>query len=255
MHSYLLTLAYDGSEYAGWQRQDGFETIQSCLERAFGVIVGTTVPVHGSGRTDAGVHALRQTAHVRIERAYDCHKLLCALNGNLPKDIVVRSVRPVSSEFHARFTARGKRYLYRAWVSRIRPVHARGSYHWVKRPLDLVRMQQAARSFLGEHDFAAFASNPGYERIHGTVRRIDHLHVIRRAQGFDIFAQGNGFLYNMVRTIAGTLIEVGLGKIDPDEIRHIITSRNRSLAGPNAPARGLYLMRVLYPPESLRAPS
>ncbi|MHC5065170.1 MAG: tRNA pseudouridine(38-40) synthase TruA [Planctomycetota bacterium] len=252
MHSYLLTLAYDGCEYAGWQRQDGFETIQSCVERAFGVLLGSTVPVHGAGRTDAGVHALRQTAHVRIEREFDCHELLCALNGNLPKDIAVRAVQPVSSEFHARFSAIGKRYLYRSRVSRIRPVHATGFYHWVRRPLDLAKMQHAAKNFVGEHDFAAFASNPGYERSHGTVRRIHHMHVIRRAWGFDLFAQGNGFLYNMVRTIAGTLIEVGLGKINPDEIRHILASRDRSQAGPNAPAQGLYLMRVLYPADSLR---
>lgn len=254
MHSYLLTLAYDGRRYAGWQRQAGFDTIQERLERAFELLEGSPVPVHGSGRTDAGVHALRQCAHVRIERRIDPGKLLRALNGNIPHDISVLDVRPVGGDFHARFSAIGKRYLYRCWVSRIRPVHARGFYHWVKRPVDLERMRQAAAVLVGEHDFAGFCSYPGYERSRGTVRRIHHLHLIKRANGFDLFTQGSGFLYNMVRTISGTLIDVGLGKIDPGEMPSILASKDRSRAGQNAPPTGLYLQRVIYEPDSLRSP-
>lgn len=254
MHSYLLTLAYDGRNYAGWQRQAGFDTIQERLERAFELLLGSPVPVHGSGRTDAGVHAMRQCAHVRIERRFEPEALLRALNGNIPGDISVLDVRPVSSDFHARFSATGKRYLYRCWVSKIRPVHARGFYHWLKQPVDLGMMRQAAATLVGEHDFAAFASNPGYQRSKGTVRRIHHLHLIRRPNGFDLFAQGSGFLYNMVRTITGTLIDVGLGKISPDEMQSILTSKDRSRAGQNAPPGGLYLLRVLYPGDSMKSP-
>jgi tRNA pseudouridine38-40 synthase len=250
LHSYLLTIAYDGREYAGWQRQAGFDTIQERLEKAFECLTGSPVNVHGAGRTDAGVHALRQCAHVRIDRSIEPDKLLCALNGNIPHDISVREVRSVAGDFHARFSAIGKRYLYRCLVSRIRPVHARGFYHWGKRPLDLDKMRLAAGVLVGEHDFVGFSSKPGYERSRGTVRRIHHLHVVKRGNGFDLFAQGSGFLYNMVRTIAGTLIDVGLGKIDPDEMRSILASKDRSRAGQNAPPYGLYLQRVIYPSDT-----
>ncbi|MBI5851569.1 MAG: tRNA pseudouridine(38-40) synthase TruA [Planctomycetes bacterium] len=247
MHGYLLTIAYDGRAFAGWQRQEGFDTVQERLEEALLAILGEPVTVHGAGRTDAGVHALRQAAHVRIERDFEPSKLLRALNGNLPPDVRVVAVTRVPPEFHARFSAIGKRYVYRVVVASIAPVFDRGRRHWVRRPCDVTRMRTAARALVGEHDFAAFATNPGYERKRGTVRRIDHLHVLRRGGGFDIAVQGNGFLYNMVRAIAGTLIEVGVGKREPAEVAAILASHDRRRAGQNAPAEGLYLQRVLYP--------
>ncbi len=252
MHGYLLTIAYDGSAFAGWQRQEGFGTVQQALEDAMLAILGEPVVVHGAGRTDAGVHALRQTAHIRIARDFVPDRLLAALNGNLPPPVRVVAVRRIPLQFHARFSAVGKRYVYRTVVSRIAPVFERGRRHWVRRSCDVDRMRHAARHLLGEHDFAAFATNPGYERKRGTVRRIDHLHVVRRGVGFDIAVQGNGFLYNMVRAIAGTLIEVGVGKREPDEVAAILASRDRRRAGENAPPEGLYLLRVLYPRHAFR---
>ena len=247
MQSYLLTVAYDGTAYAGWQRQAGFDTVQQRLEEAFEVLVGEPVVVHGAGRTDAGVHALRQCAHVRLPRPRPAEVLVRALNGNLPRDIAVRSVVEVPPSFHARFSASGKRYAYRMVISSVRPVFGDGYSHWVKRGLDIEAMRRAASHLVGEHDFASFASNPGHVRKRGTVRRIDHLRVVRRPHGVDVVVQGNGFLYNMVRAISGTLREVGQGKCPPSRVSEILTARDRRMAGVTMEPGGLYLVRVLYP--------
>ncbi|MEM7198789.1 MAG: tRNA pseudouridine(38-40) synthase TruA [Planctomycetota bacterium] len=251
MRSYLLTIAYDGTGYAGWQRQDGFDTVQERLECAAAVLAGEAVVVHGAGRTDAGVHALRQAAHVRLQWRRTTAELLRALNGNLPRDIVVLAVRPVPAAFHARFSARGKRYLYRFAMSSVRPVLARGYYHWVRGGLDLPAMRAAAAQLVGRHDFASFASNPGYERSRGTVRRIQHLHLVRRPHGIDLVVQGDGFLYNMVRTIAGTLRDVGLGRKTPAGVGEILRACDRRRAGATLEPGALYMVRVLYRPEDL----
>ena len=221
MRTYLLTLGYNGTRYAGWQRQDGFETVQECMEKAVGVLIGETVTVHGAGRTDAGDHALS-------------------------------GAREVQADFHARFSATGKRYAYRFLTSPIRPLFGTGLYHWVKRPLDIDAMRRGAGFLRGEHDFASFASNPGYDRTRGTVRRLDHVHIIHRPHGADLVVQGNGFLYNMVRAIAGTLQQVGLGKHPPEHVRDVLAAKDRSMAGMTAPPSGLYLVRVLYRREVLR---
>jgi tRNA pseudouridine38-40 synthase len=247
LHTYLLEVAYDGRDFRGWQRQEGFDSVQERLEEACLHIFGEPVIVHGAGRTDAGVHALAQAAHVRIERSMRPTSLLRALNGNLPPAVRVVSVREAPADFHARFSAIGKRYVYRCLLGSIAPVFDRGRKHWIRRACALEPMRAAARHLIGEHDFAAFATNPGYERKFGTVRTVRHLHLVRRPRGFDIAIQGNGFLYNMVRAIAGTLIEVGVGKRPPEEVAAILASRDRRRAGENAPAEGLYLLRVLYP--------
>jgi len=253
MPSYLLTIAYDGTPFHGWQRQDGFDTVQERLESAFATILGESTAVHGAGRTDAGVHALRQCAHVQIPKAFACNVLQRALNGNLPDAIVVRAVREVPARFHARFDAIGKRYAYRFWCSPQRPVLGLERFCWVKRPLHLDPMRRAARALLGTHDFASFATNPGYVRKRGTVRTISALRLVRRPHGIDLVIQGNGFLYNMVRTIAGTLLAVGLGKLPEAAVAEILAARDRKQAGTNCEAHGLYLVRVLYPDSALRA--
>lgn len=253
MQTYLLTLRYDGTRYAGWQRQAGFTTVQEKIEDALARIFGGHVGIHGAGRTDAGVHALGQAAHVRLPRSFPAVDLPRAINGNLPRDIAVVSVRPVPATFHARFSARGKRYVYRFHVAAIRPVHGTDLFHWVRRPLDVLAMRAAARHLVGEHDFAAFASNPGYQRTRGTVRRVSQVRVVRRPHGIDLAVQGDGFLYNMVRAIAGTLQDVGVGKLRPEQVREILQSRDRSRAGMTAPPGGLFLVRVLYPASALGA--
>lgn len=243
-----MTIAYDGTRYAGWQRQTGEDTVQERLEAAMRTIFGAHVAVEGAGRTDAGVHALAQAAHAVLPREFELRDLAMAMNGNLPPDISVRAVRIAPRGFHARFCATGKRYVYRCVVDRIRPAVGAGYFHWVRRPaLDLQAMRRAARHLVGTHDFASFATNPGYLRKHGTVRTIHHLHLVERPWGFDLVVQGSGFLYNMVRAITGTLLMVGYGGLQVDEVAQIRDQRDRRVAGPNAPAQGLYLLRVLYP--------
>ncbi len=247
MSTCLLKIAYDGTHYSGWQRQLGEATVQQRLEEALVTIFGTRVVVEGAGRTDAGVHAFGQCAHVVLPRPFPVAQLVPALNGNLPDDIAVRSARAAPDGFHARFCAIGKRYAYRCVTSRIRPAVGRGYYHWVKRPLDLDAMREGAKFLVGKHDFAAFATNPGYERKRGTVRTIQSLRIARRTWGFDLVVQGDGFLYNMVRAISGTMIDVGTGRLSPQNVGEILASCDRREAGPTAPACGLYLLRVLYP--------
>lgn len=251
MQSFLLTLAYDGASFAGWQRQDGFDTVQQRLEEAFEVLAGEPVTVHGAGRTDAGVHALGQCAHVRLPAEKAHLDLVPALNGNLPRDIAVHSAVRVPASFHARFSARAKRYLYRFVDARVRPVIARGHYHWLRRPVDIGAMREAARHLIGRHDFASFANNPGYPLRRGTVRTVHHLHLMRRPFGLDLVIQGDGFLYNMVRAIAGTLRDVGWGKCSPAAVSEILQARDRSRAGVTLEPGGLYLARVLYPAGAL----
>lgn len=250
----FLTVAYDGAGLFGWQRQAGVATVQEHLEAALGAIFGQGVRVEGAGRTDAGVHAFGQVAHADLPRPFPTATLLRALNGNLPDQIVVRAVREVGSATHARFSALGKRYGYRFLVGPERPVLARGYYHWVRRPLDVDAMRAGARALVGEHDFASFATNPGYPRKNGTVRRIDRVHLIRRPRGVDLVVQGNGFLYNMVRTIAGTLRDIGCGKHPPTHLDAVLRARDRRSASATLEPGGLYLLRVIYPRDGIEQP-
>lgn len=246
MPTYLLTIAYDGTHYRGWQRQAGFPTVQEQLEGAFAAISCPGVHVEGSGRTDAGVHAVGQCAHAVIERDFPPERLQLALNANLPEDIAVQRVRRAPEGFHARFHACGKRYVYRCHVSPVRPAIGRSYYHWVRRPVDLAAMRRAAQCLVGKHDFASFATNPGHPRKRGTVRTLHHVHLISRPYGFDFAVQGDGFLYNMVRTIVGSLLEVGFGNRPPGWLAEVLAQRARRAAAATAPASGLYLLAVLY---------
>jgi len=250
MRNLRLLIAYDGTNLAGWQRQANGETVQEELERAFAVLTGEKLTVHGSGRTDAGVHALCQNAHVHLAHPQPpTDRMHLALNSLLPPDIRVLRAMDMPAEFHARFSARGKRYLYRIrWSEVPSPIERRFSY-WVPRVLDLDRMREAARHFVGEHDFVAMASNPGHAYVRPTVRRIQSIHLLRRKEGADLVVQGSGFLYNQVRTMAGSLVEVGRGRQSPGWISEVLDSRDRSQAGPTLPPQGLFLLRVLYPEE------
>lgn len=246
MPTYLLTIAYDGSRFHGWQRQAGVRTVQEELERACAAIDLPDTHVEGAGRTDTGVHAFGQCAHVRIPRTFPPGKLQLALNANLPEDVAVQRARVAPDDFHARFFAGGKRYLYRVVCSPVKPAVGRPYFHWSRRAVDLDAMRRAARCLVGRHDFASFATNPGYARSRGTVRTLHHVHLFRRRSGFDFAVQGSGFLYNMVRNLVGTLLEVGYGNRDPEWVGEVLRGRDRRLAGATAPARGLYLLRVLY---------
>lgn len=244
--TYLLTIAYDGSRYSGWQWQDNAPSVQQQLLRAFAAIDCPGVKVEGASRTDAGVHAVGQCAHVVLDRPWREPSLLLALNANLPDDVAVQRVRAAPDGFHARFHARGKRYVYRCLVDRVRPAIGRQYYHWVRRPLDVGAMRTAAQCLVGQHDFAAFATNPGYPRPRGTVRTLHRVHVRGTPHGFDFAVQGSGFLYNMVRTLVGSLLEVGNGNRPEQWLAEVLASRDRRKAGPTLPPNGLYLLKVLY---------
>ncbi len=244
MRTVRVLIAYCGTPFFGWQRQDGFVSIQQRLEEALETLVGDAVVVHGAGRTDAGVHAFGQVAHFHVDTNLVDDRLRHALNFHLPDSIVVLRLETCRDDFHARFDARGKRYAYRVVTSRFRPPFGRGGAHWTRDPLDAAAMRAAGRELLGSHDFKAFASAGSPRK--NTVRRLEHLRLVGRRGGFWIVVQGNGFLYNMVRAISGTLLEVGRGKLAPSEVGEILRSRDRRRAGPTAPPEGLYLLSVLY---------
>jgi tRNA pseudouridine38-40 synthase len=244
--TYLLTIAYHGTTFHGWQQQDGFRTVQQELTAAFARIGCPGVHVEGAGRTDAGVHAIGQCAHVVLERPFAPDRLLLALNSNLADDVAVQAVRLAPDGFHARFHAAGKRYGYRVVTAPVRPAIGRDLYHWVRRPVDLGAMRAAAQCLRGHHDFASFASNPGYARKRGTTRTLHHVHLLARPGGWLFVVQGSGFLYNMVRNLVGSLLEVGYGNRRPAWLGEVLAARDRRAAGPTAPPHGLFLLRVLY---------
>ncbi|MCY2960296.1 MAG: tRNA pseudouridine(38-40) synthase TruA [Planctomycetota bacterium] len=245
MRNVRLLVAYDGSRFFGWQRQDGFDSVQQSLEEAVLAATGQRATVHGAGRTDTGVHALGQVASLHLDTRLTDDRLRHALNAHLPPGVVVREAETCADDFHARFSAVSKRYAYHVVTSRFAPAFGCTQTHWISWPLDVPRMRRAASALLGTHDFAAFG-NTGSPRA-TTVRTVRHLRFVARRERFFFVIQGDGFLYNMVRTIAGTLIDVGRGKIDEGACARALESRERDDAGFTAAASGLYLVSVQYP--------
>ncbi|HUT62067.1 MAG TPA: tRNA pseudouridine(38-40) synthase TruA [Phycisphaerae bacterium] len=246
-----LVVAYDGAAYHGWQRQaDGIDTIQQRLEEAAARVLRQPVVIHGAGRTDAGVHAAGQVASLRTTNlAIPLRGLRRAINSRLPGDIVVLSAAEVAEDFHASRSAVGKTYRYRIYTAPTRPValHRRVYHHG--RPLDAERMRLAGRRLVGEHDFRGFASSA--DQRDSTVRTIWSCCVAESGPVIHVTVEGNGFLYNMVRNIVGTLIEIGRGRWEPGRIDMILASRDRADAGPTAPAEGLSLLCVHYRDDNL----
>lgn len=249
--SFKLTIAYDGTNFSGWQVQPQKATVQGCLQEAFQQLTGEEIQVIGSGRTDAGVHALAQVASCCVPWRDSAEHLMRALNTQLPDSIVVREVGDAPSGFHAIRDAIGKRYRYQVQMGGVRDAFDY-RYHWhLHRNLDLDQMRMAAQRIVGVHDFRSFQA-AGSERK-TTVREVRacELIVSPMTDGHPcklaIEVEADGFLYNMVRNIVGTLMEVGLGKQSADWIDDVLAVRNRDLAGPTAPAHGLFLLRVDYP--------
>jgi tRNA pseudouridine38-40 synthase len=239
-----IQVAYDGSAFYGWQRQDGFHSVQEALEEALCAFSEEPVTVHGSGRTDTGVHALGQVAHFHIDTRLDDDRLWHALNAHLPDGVAVRRLETCRDDFHARYHARGTRYAYCVRTCHHRPPFGRDHAHWIRDPLDLSRMRAAAAELVGERDFRALA-NAGSPRK-TTVRRVSAIHLLARRESLAFVVQGSGFLYRMVRVIVGTLLEVGRGKLDAGDVARILESGDRAQAGATAPPQGLYLLSVLY---------
>lgn len=248
--NYKLLIQYDGTDFHGWQVQAGDRTIQGELERVIGTLDDGPVKVAGSGRTDAGVHAEGQVANVKMRKVFEPERLKKAINGNLWRDIRVMSVERVADDFHARFSATGKTYLYRIINAPVMSPFWRRFAHHESRPLDLGAMTAASRLLLGEHDWTAFSSAQadGESRVRNVTDITIESHWDDRAGGMMIEMRftASGFLRYMVRSLAGTLIEVGQGQIDSDTIQTAIIGGDRTLAGKTAPAHGLTLLKVFY---------
>jgi tRNA pseudouridine38-40 synthase len=277
MRNIRLLIAYDGTDFHGWQRQSNALTVQECLESAIERILSEKAQVWGSGRTDAGVHASNQVANFKTDCPIPCENLVKALNDALPPTVRIRDAHEVSAKFHARYDVRSKTYRYRILQAPVcSPFLWRFVWHYPF-PLDGRRMAEAAKLFEGEHDFTSFAavdgslaeeSCPGAgddrdrprrgrgsarqraaRKIEtGMVRRVFASRILRRPRTSMLIYEvsGNGFLHHMVRNMVGTLVEVGRGKLEPNAIIQILQARNRTLAGPTAPAQGLCLVRVEY---------
>lgn len=244
MRNLRLDICYDGTRYRGWQRLAGVDnTIQGKLETTLSRILGEEAEISGSGRTDAGAHAAGQVVSFHCRSDMPCDEILAQLRRYLPEDIGIYSCREASPRFHARLNAKDKTYCYRIWNSDSPCVFARRFVYVLPEMLDLEKMRIAAEHFLGEHDFSAFCANKKMKK--STLRRVDSLDIRRVGDEIRITVKGNGFLYNMVRIMVGTLIEVGLGQRDPDSIP-LLFGAKREAAGYLVPAQGLCLMEVTY---------
>jgi tRNA pseudouridine38-40 synthase len=245
---YKLVIAYDGGGYEGWQVQKIGTGVQQIVETALAKLFPSMPRLHSSSRTDTGVHALGMVAHFEVplaEGRLTPQRLLLALNAHLPADIRMVSAAQVAPAFHARFDAAGKQYRYFVWNhAAMNPLLRHSAWH-VPRKLDFKLMCAAARLFVGKHNFRSFTANPGYERS-TTIRTLTRCDVKRSGPQFTFVIEGDGFLYKMCRGIVGTVVQAGLGKFPPAEIKTMLAKADRRVAGMNAPAHGLVLWKVFY---------
>lgn len=245
MRNIKITIAYDGSRYNGWQKQDNTDnTIQGKLEQLLSRMTGEIVEIHGSGRTDAGVHALGQVFHFHTECKMTVGEVMAYMTEYLPLDIAVLKVEDVPERFHSRLNVKWKTYCYHIWNGPIPNVFERKFSYHIPEKLDVDKMKEAASYLIGKHDFKSFCSNKRMKK--STVRILESIQFEQDGDMILIRYTGNGFLYNMVRILTGTLIEVGRGERKPDEMQAILDSRNREAAGFTALAQGLFMEGVEY---------
>ncbi len=251
MNSYKCTVAYEGTRYNGWQKQGNTNnTIQEKIEEIMTKMLKGPIAITASGRTDAGVHALGQVFHFHMEQIIPREKdFLTEINQYLPKDIRILDITPCPDRFHARLNAVSKTYQYRIDTSPYGNLFLRNTSHHIPEPLNLPAIQQAAAYLTGTHDFKSFCSSKGLKK--SSVRTLYDIRIENdgKNQLVTFTFTGNGFLYNMVRILSGTLIEIGLGLRQPEDIPAILEGKNRALAGHTAPAKGLFLMEVAYHSE------
>ena len=245
VYNYRMLIQYDGTRYVGWQKQGNTDaTVQGKFEQLLSRLYGYEIEVFGAGRTDAGVHAAGQVANFKLETQEDTEELMKKINQYLPEDIAVIQLEEAEARFHSRLNAQGKTYVYRIWNSSVPNVFERRFVLRLAEKLDIEAMRAAARELTGTHDFRAFCSLKRYKK--STVRSIYSLEIEEEGPEIRLIVRGDGFLYNMVRILAGTLIEVGLGERKPEEMQTILASEDRLQAGYTAPPQGLILQEVWY---------
>lgn len=245
MRNIKITIEYDGSRYKGFQRlKDNDNTIQGKIEAVLSKMADEKIEIIGSGRTDMGVHAYNQVANFKTNSSLSVRKINDYLNNYLPEDIAIKSVEEVDKRFHSRYNVKQKVYLYKINNSKTQDVFLRKYSTYIEKPLDIELMKKASEYLVGEHDFTSFASSKSKKK--SNVREIHSITINKNKDMIDIFVEGNGFLYNMVRIIAGALIEVGLNKKTPEDIKLMLDAKDRSKASDTAPAKGLYLYSVKY---------
>lgn len=244
MRNIKLTIEYDGKKFGGWQKQPSKLNIQGEIEQAISEIVSESVELIASGRTDSGVHALGQVANFKTNSNIPIEKMAIAINSKLKKSIVIKRAEEVPENFHARYNCKGKKYRYVINNSSQGTAIYRDLEYYIPQKLDIEKMKQAIKYFEGEHDFKGFRASGTSSK--DSVRIIYKAEVIKKEEKIIIELTGSGFMYNMVRIIAGTLVDVGLGKILPEDIPDIILSKDREKAGKTLPGYGLYLVEVYY---------
>ncbi len=250
MPRYCFTIEYDGTPYVGWQRQENGPSVQGAIEAAIFKLGGETALTRGAGRTDSGVHAVAQVAHVDLERDWDARELRNALNAYLAmarQAVVITDAMAIGEEFDARFSAIRRHYLYRIISRPTRLVLQDKRAWWVKRDLDHEVMHAAAQTLVGKHDFTTFRSV--HCQANSPVRTLDRLDVTRSGDVIEIRATAQSFLHNQIRSFAGTLKMAGEGKMTVEDVRTALEARSRTACGPVAPPEGLYFLKVDYPPE------
>jgi len=245
MRNFKMIVEYDGTAYCGWQRQKNGTSIQQLLEEAIKKITGQKVAVIGSGRTDAGVHALNQVGSFKCSTKLPVNKIFMGMNSILPPDIVVKEMEEVADDFHAQRDVKSKIYVYKICNQRLRPALGRNFFWFIRFPLDLEQMRKAAKHLIGRHDFSCFCATGS--DVKDRVRTIIDIEIKTCDDGLiEIKVEAHGFLKYMVRNIIGTLVAVGRNKRKPEEMKLIIESRDRNIAGVTAPACGLFLKEVKY---------
>ena len=246
MFNIQLTIAYDGTSYAGWQIQKNAKTIQGEIEKALKRILKEKIRLIGSGRTDSGVHARAQVANFKTKRNFPASKLQAALNTNLPEDISILKVKKAPLKFHSQYDAKSKIYRYAILNSRIDDPFLRRFYYKTPYKLNVSLMKKEAKILLGKHDFKSFQAKSAASHIKNTVRTIKVLTIKKENTFIYIDIEANGFLHNMVRNVAGTLVEIGRGYFPEGSMKKILHSKDRQKAGPTAPGKGLILVKVKY---------
>lgn len=241
---YAMVIEYDGTNYAGWQRQKNAVSVQQKIEEALEVVLGSKTIIYASGRTDSGVHAEGQVAHFESEKELNTRSTIYSLNSLLPSDVKIQKMFKVSSDFHAQYSAKRKTYLYRSYVSESASPLRDRFYARILPPVDVEKMKRASKSLVGKHDFKAFCSTGS--SINSTEREIYEFNIVEKGDEVIFEITGNGFLYNMVRIIVGTLYFIGKGKLPETAIDEMLATGNRKVGGKTYPACGLCLKQVEY---------